>query len=50
MVTTKNNKSVQCNLVLEKQIECADLRLLQKRSSNTVQRAQVNKTTKVTVT
>ena len=26
------NKSVQCNLVLEKQIECGDLKLLQKRS------------------
>ena len=33
MTTTSiNNKSVQCNLVLEKQIESGDLKLLQKRS------------------
>ena len=29
--TTLNNKSVQCNLVLEKQIERGDLKLSQKR-------------------
>ena len=28
--TTINNKSVQCNLALEKQIERGDLKLLQK--------------------
>ena len=30
--TTINNKSVQCNLILEKQIERGDLKLIQKRS------------------
>ena len=30
--TTINNKSVQCNLMLEKQIDHGDLKLIQKRS------------------
>ena len=29
---TINNKSVQCNLVLDKQIERGDLKIIQKRS------------------